>query len=120
MFPQLYISYIFIGLSFTADNFTLNSGDNTQTRCMTSVLLIPQKEFVMDNSQVSFDYHVDSRNCRSPGYLGCDGLAFYIDNQRMLDFQGNQFQWSTKTYNLTVVNNHSFILCLLNLSEKQF
>jgi len=76
----------------------------------------------MKNSQVSFDYRVDSRNCRSPGYLGCDGLAFYIDKQQMLESQGNQFKWSTMTYNLTVVIKHPlyFIpnLIILNLREK--
>ena len=61
--------------------------------------------FVMPgHSKVSFEYRVDSRDCRRPGYLGCDGLAFFIDNQQILDYQGNQFQWSKKTYNLTVVN----------------
>ena len=85
---------------------------------MTSVLLLPNKKFVMDNSQVSFDYRVDSRSCRSPQFLGCDGLAFYIDNQKVLEFQGNQFQWLTMTYNLTVVNNHFIsFLFYLNLSE---
>ena len=80
---------------------------------MTSVLLMPNKKFVMDNSQVSFDYRVDSRVCRGPAYLGCDGLAFYIDNQQMLEFEGNKYQWSNMTYNLTVVNNHYISLNFL-------
>lgn len=101
-FLNFYCCFFF----YTADNFTLNSGDNTKTRCVTSVLLMPNKKFVMDNSQVSFDYRVDSRTCGRPGFFGCDGLAFYIDNQQMLEFQGNQFQWSNMTYRVTVVNNH--------------
>ena len=70
---------------------------------MVSVLLITRK-FVMDDSKVSFDYRVDSRGCSRPGYLGCDGLSFFIDSLQVLDYAGNQFQWTTKTYNLTKVS----------------
>ena len=70
---------------------------------MVSVLLITRK-FVMDDSKVSFDYRVDSRDCSRPGYFGCDGLSFFIDSLQVLDYAGNQFQWTTKTYNLTKVN----------------
>ena len=58
----------------------------------------------MDDSKVSFDYRVDSRDCSRPGYLGCDGLSFFIDSLQVLDYAGNQFQWTTKTYNLTKVS----------------
>jgi len=70
---------------------------------MTSVLLMT-KMFVMRDSKVSFDYRVDSRDCKRPGYLGCDGLGFFIDSQQVLDYSGNQFQWTTRVYNLTKVS----------------
>ena len=58
---------------------------------MTSVLLMT-KMFVMAGSKVSFDYHVDSHDCKWPGYSECDGLGFFIDSQQVLDYSGNQFQ----------------------------
>ncbi|KAJ7337224.1 hypothetical protein OS493_010081 [Desmophyllum pertusum] len=66
---------------------------------LTSALLMTKK-FVMPGSRVSFEYRVDSRDCRNPGYLGCDGLGFFIDNQQVLNYMGNQFLWTNKTYNL--------------------
>lgn len=84
----------------SADEYTINSGDNSLTRCMSSVLLMTKK-FVMSVSQVSFEYRVDSRNCRGPGYLGCDGLAFFVDNKELLTYSGNKFNWVNVTYNLT-------------------
>ncbi|XP_068687640.1 endosome/lysosome-associated apoptosis and autophagy regulator family member 2-like isoform X1 [Montipora foliosa] len=80
----------------SGDSYTLESGDNSLTRCVTSVLLITRK-FILSNSTVSFDYRVDSRNCGGY-YVGCDGLAFYINNNKVLDYAGNVFRWSTKTY----------------------
>ena len=86
----------------------IESGENSLSRCMTSVLLMTRK-FVMPDSKVSFDYRVDSRDCARPGYLGCDGLGFFIDNQQVLDYSGNQFQWNTKMYNLTTVSEISTV-----------
>ena len=90
--------------SSSADEYTINSGDNSLTRCMSSVLLMTKK-FVMSVSQVSFEYRVDSRNCRGPGYLGCDGLAFFVDNKELLTYSGNKFNWVNVTYSLTKVCN---------------
>ena len=89
-------------LIYIADNYTLESGDNFRSRCFVSTLLM-SRMFVQTNSSVSFDYRVDSRNCR-PGYFGCDGLGFFIDGQQVLQYQGNQFRWVTKTYNLRKVS----------------
>ena len=89
-------------LIFTADNYTLESGDNQRSRCLVSVLLMTKK-FVLTNNSVSFDYRVDSRDCRN-GVFGCDGLGFFIDGQQVLQYQGNQFHWVTKTYNLKKVS----------------
>ena len=69
---------------------------------MVSVLFMTRK-FVKADSTVSFDFRVDSRDCRR-GYLGCDGLGFFIDSQQVLDYTGNQFLWVKKTYNLTKVS----------------
>ena len=89
-------------LIYTADNYTLESGNNQRSRCLVSVLLMTKK-FVLTNNSVSFDYRVDSRDCRH-GVLGCDGLGFFIDGQQVLQYQGNQFHWVTKTYNLKKVS----------------
>ena len=89
-------------LIYTADNYTLESGDNRRSRCLHSVLLMTRK-FVLTNNNVSFDYRVDSRHCR-PEVFGCDGLGFFIDGQQVLQYQGNQFRWVTKTYNLKKVS----------------
>ena len=89
-------------LIYTADNYTLESGDNRGSRCLVSVLLMTRK-FVLTNNNVSFDYRVDSRHC-SPEFFGCDGLGFFIDGQQVLQYQGNQFHWVTKTYNLKKVS----------------
>ena len=96
-------------LIYIADNYTLESGDNRGSRCLVSVLLMTRK-FVLTNNNVSFDYRVDSRDCR-PELFGCyglgifsDGLGFFIDGQQVLQYQGNQFHWVTKTYNLKKVS----------------
>ena len=89
-------------LIYTADNYTLESGDNQRSRCLVSVLLMTKK-FVLTNNSVSFDYRVDSRDCRNRVF-GCDGLGFFIDSQQVLQYQGNQFRWVTKTYNLKKVS----------------
>ena len=89
-------------LLYIADNYTLESGDNPGSRCLVSVLLMTRK-FVLTNNSVSFDYRVDSRDCRHE-FFGCDGLGFFIDGQQVLQYQGNQFHWVTKTYNLKKVS----------------
>ena len=102
LFVCLFVSNSIFLLIYIADNYTLESGDNRGSRCLISVLLLTRK-FVLTNNNVSFDYRVDSRDCR-PGVFGCDGLAFFIDGQQVLQYQGNQLHWVTKTYNLKKVS----------------
>ena len=90
-------------LIYIADNYTLESGDNGRSRCLVSVLLMTKK-FVLTNNSVSFDYRVDSQDCRHEVFGGCGGLGFFIDGQQVLQYQGNQFHWVTKTYNLKKVS----------------
>ena len=84
------------------DNLTIDSGDNGQSRCLTSVLYM-QKSFVGANSKVSFNYRVEGRACVS-SFLGCDGLSFLVDDIQVLDHIGSSFQWKTFTTNLTAVS----------------
>ena len=102
LFVCLFVSNSIFLLIYIADNYTLESGDNRGSRCLISVLLMTRK-FVLTNNNVSFDYRVDSRDCRA-GVFGCDGLGFFIDGQQVLQYQGNQFHWVTKTYNLKKVS----------------
>ncbi|KAK2552323.1 Endosome/lysosome-associated apoptosis and autophagy regulator family member 2 [Acropora cervicornis] len=83
----------------SVDNYTLESGEHSATRCVSSVLLMTKKFIQPNNNKVSFDYRVDSRYCRGV-YYGCDGLAFFVNNKMVLDYSGSRFQWTTLTYNL--------------------
>ena len=105
LFVCLFVSNSIFLLIYIADNYTLESGDNRGSRwyCLVSVLLMTRK-FVLTNNSVSFDYHVDSQDCRPEVFGGCDGLGFFIDGQQVLQYQGNQFHWVTKTYNLKKVS----------------
>ncbi|XP_001629472.2 endosome/lysosome-associated apoptosis and autophagy regulator family member 2 [Nematostella vectensis] len=80
-------------------NNSIDSGDNSKTRCLISVLTL-RKRFIMDKSSVSFTYRVDGRKCYR-NYLGCDGLAFFVDNKEMMSYEGMQFDWNTFSVNLT-------------------
>jgi hypothetical protein len=81
---------------------TLESGDNSKTRCMSSVLSM-RKQFVRENSYVKFSFRVEGRKCYS-SYIGCDGLIFYVDNKQVMVPKGNQFVWKTAKYNVTTVS----------------
>ena len=90
-------------LLFLVDNYTLESGEHSGTRCVSSVLLMTKKFIQPNSNKVSFDYRVDSRYCRGV-YYGCDGLAFFVNNKMILDYSGSQFQWATLTYYLKPVS----------------
>ncbi|XP_031559408.1 UPF0577 protein KIAA1324-like [Actinia tenebrosa] len=107
-------------------NDSLDSGDNSKTKCMSSVLTM-RKQFVEPNSYVQFEYRIEGRKCYS-SYVGCDGLAFYVDNTEIMTFTGNQFVWKIAKYNVTtgfhqlkwVYRKNCYGLSYRGVSDKAF
>lgn len=96
-------SYYF---SLLVDNLTIESGENAQTRCLNSILIM-KKKFVLQSNSISFDYRVDGRKCFNR-YFGCDGLGFFINGLQVMDYVGSNFQWNTFNTNVSAVSTLFF------------
>lgn len=70
---------------------------------MSSILLM-KKEFVGPVNYIEFTYRVEGRKCYN-NYAGCDGLAFFVDDKPVMNYQGNQIVWKTAKFNVTSVSN---------------
>eukprot|EP00039_Didymoeca_costata_P033435 m.42319 g.42319 ORF g.42319 m.42319 type:complete len:1102 (+) comp9871_c0_seq1:32-3337(+) len=75
----------------SSDGEYLHSGNNKDQHNLESVLEITKYfDRELGSNKVYFQYRVDAELCSS-SYMSCDGLSFYVDNQRVLPPPTSQY-----------------------------
>ena len=83
LFFFFFFFFFFFSLSLFFLKKKCSQGDHTDTHAVSTSLVI-RKNFILtgDKNYVEFQYRVSAELCHSQFY-SCDGLSFFVDNDRV-------------------------------------